>query len=128
MKILKHSILIILLLISVVSCNFSMPENKGKIVVTNQAENQTDKIIAVYAKSEDASDYVLYWNNEDGASYYEDAAFYIENGKYDVMIYVQKDNFFLNTESFQTGYKNPVEVKTDEYSFIYYDGNGIYQK
>ena len=27
-----------------------MPENKGKIVVTNQVENETDVIIAVYAK------------------------------------------------------------------------------
>ena len=34
-------------------------------------------------------------------------------------------NKLLYTE---TGYKNPVKVEEDEYSFVYYDGKGIYQK
>ena len=34
-------------------------------------------------------------------------------------------NKLLSTE---TGYKNPVKVEEDEYSFVYYDGKGIYQK
>ena len=34
-------------------------------------------------------------------------------------------NKLLYTE---IGYKNPVKVEEDEYSFIYYDGKGIYQK
>lgn len=108
-----------------------MPENKGKIVVTNQAENESDVIIAVYAKSEGENSYSLYWSSADGAGYLQDAYFYVECGNYDVRVYVRKQTaiFPYYTEAyFGTGYKNPVKVEEDEYSFIYYDGKGIYQK
>ena len=108
-----------------------MPDNKGKIVVTNQAENETDVIIAVYAKPEGLDSYSLYWSSADGAGYMQDAYFYIESGNYDVRVYVRKQTAFFPyyTETyFETGYKNPVKVEEDEYSFIYYDGKGIYQK
>lgn len=67
-----------------------MPDNKGKIVVTNQAENETDVIIAVYAKPENEDSYSLYWSNTEGAGYMQDAYFYIESGNYDLKVWVRK--------------------------------------
>ena len=57
----------------------------------------------------------------------QDAYFYIESGNYDLKVWGRKQSslFPFYTE---TGYKNPVKVEEDEYSFVYYDGKGIYQK
>ena len=49
MKKIFNVLLLVFVSILFYSCQTS-PENKGKIVVTNQAENETDVIIAVYAK------------------------------------------------------------------------------
>lgn len=108
-----------------------MPDNKGKIVVTNQAENETDVIIAVYAKPENENSYSLYWSNTEGAGYMQDAYFYIESGNYDLKVWVRKQTSlfpYYIEDYFKTGYKNPVKVEEDKYSFVYYDGKGIYQK
>lgn len=130
MKKIFNVLLLVFVSILFYSCQTS-PENKEKIVVTNQAENETDVIIAVYAKPEGLDSYSLYWSSADGAGYMQDAYFYIESGNYDVRVYVRKQTAFFPyyTETyFETGYKNPVKVEEDEYSFIYYDGKGIYQK
>ena len=104
-----------LLFLIFTSCE--MPDNKGKIVVTNQAENGTDVIIAVYAKPENEDSYSLYWSNTEGAGYMQDAYFYIESGNYDLKVWGRKQSslFPFYTE---TGYKNSVKVEEDEYSFI----------
>ena len=94
MKKIFNVLLLVFVSILFYSCQTS-PENKGKIVVTNQAENETDVIIAVYAKPEGLDSYSLYWSSADGAGYMQDAYFYIESGNYDVRVYVRKQTAFF---------------------------------
>lgn len=128
------TLLKILVFAVVVSFSFlgcEMPDDEGKIVVTNQTENETDVIIAVYAKFENEDSYTLRWSSSDGAGYMQDASFYVETGNYDVRVYVRQESSlfpYYKETYFETGYKNPVKVEEDEYSFIYYDGKGVYQK
>lgn len=107
-----------------------MDDGEGKIVVTNYSEEENDVITAVYAKLEDEDAYTLRWSSSDGAKSMEDASFYTDEGSYDVRVYVRKSSelfsYYYETY-FETGYKNPVKVEEDEFSFVNYDGNGIYQ-
>lgn len=128
-NVLKTFVFAVLASVSLLGCE--MPDDEGKIVVTNQAENETDVILAVYAKLENEDSYTLCWSSSDGAGYMQDASFYVETGNYDVRVYVRQESSlfpYYSETYFETGYKNPVKVEEDEYSFIYYDGKGIYQK
>lgn len=124
----KMSVLILPLIFLISACQ--VDDSEGKIVVTNYSEEENDVITAVYAKLENEDAYILRWSSSDGAKFLEDAAFYVEEGKYDVRVYVRKsaDLFPYYYETyFETGYKNPVKVEEDEFSFVNYDGKGIYQ-
>lgn len=124
----KMSVLILPLIFLISACQAD--DSEGKIVVTNYSEEENDVITAVYAKLENEDAYILRWSSSDGAKFLEDAAFYVEEGKYDVRVYVRKssDLFpYYYEKYFETGYKNPVKVDEDEFSFVNYDGKGIYQ-
>lgn len=124
----KLSVLILPLILLISACQVD-DSGEGYIVVTNYSEEENDVITAVYAKLEDEYAYTLRWSNSDGAKSMEDASFCADEGKYDVRVYVRKPSdilpYYYETY-FETGYKNPVKVKEGEFSFVNYDGKGIY--
>lgn len=104
-------------------------ENEGEIVVNNYSES-SDLITAIYAKPADEDSYTLRWSNSSGISYTQNACFTVEEGDYDLRVYVtKKTEYFPYTAyiKYETGYKNPVSVKENKSSYVTYDGKGIYQ-
>lgn len=109
------------------SCQ-TYPENEGKLTVTNLSENETDKIIAVYTRLYGTEDWILQWQNSEGKGIQEDAVMYLEENKYDVLVYVRREGFLYDeTLTFETGYKNPIEITENNYTIITFDGKGIYK-
>lgn len=109
------------------SCQ-SYPENKGKLTISNLSENENDKIIAVYARFYGTDDWNLQWQSSEGKGVQEDAVMYLTEDKYDVLIYVhRKNSFYYELLTFETGYKNPVEIIECSYTIVAFDGKGIYK-
>ena len=122
---LVFSLITVLLYSCQISPNY--PENKGKLTVSNLSENDNDKIIAVYTRVYETKDWILQWQNPEGKKVQEDAVMYLTEDKYDVLVYVRRDNFFYYTTlTFQTGYKSPVKVTENNFTIIAFDGKGIY--
>ena len=99
-------------------------DGQGKLVINNTVTD-TRYIAYVWCKLEDESGYTLYWRN---ASTSQSACnLYLDAGKYNVIIGVYNPELLINNyEEYQTGYKHPIEIKEGEYSFLCFDGNGIY--
>lgn len=109
------------------SCQ-SYPENKGKLTVSNLSENDNDKITAVYTRLYGTKDWILQWQSSEEKSVQEDAVMYLAEDKYDVIVYVRRENFcYYDLLIFETGYKNPVEITESNYTIIAFDGKGIYK-
>lgn len=109
------------------SCQ-SYPENKGKLTISNLSENENDKIIAVYTRFYGTDDWNLQWQSSEGKGVQEDAVMYLAENKYDVLIYVHRENsLYSDLLPFETGYKNPVEITESSYTIIAFDGKGIYE-
>lgn len=109
------------------SCQ-SYPENKGKLTISNLSENENDKIIAVYTRLYGTENWILQWQNSEGKGVQEDAVMYLAEDKYDVLIYVYREkSLYYELLSFETGYKNPVEIIETSYTLVAFDGKGIYE-
>lgn len=108
------------------SCQ-TYPENKGKLTVTNLSENESDRITAVYTRLYGTDDWILQWRNPEGKGVQEDTVMYLEEDKYDVRVYVRRENPFYHERPFETGYKSPVEITESDYTIVVFDGKGIYE-
>lgn len=127
MKKLSIYFLIALITILFYSCQ-SYPENKGKLTISNLSENENDKITAVYTRLYGSEDWILQWQSSEGKAVQEDAVMYLAEDKYDVLVYVRRQNsFYYDLLTFETGYKNPVEITESSYTIIAFDGKGIYE-
>lgn len=128
MKKLSTCFLIALITVLFYSCQ-SYPENKGKLTISNLSENENDKITAVYTKLYETEDWILQWQSSEEKSVQEDAVMYLAEDKYDVLVYVRREYSLFNCKvlSFETGYKNPVEITESNYTIIAFDGKGIYK-
>ena len=127
MKKLSTCILIALITVLFYSCQ-SYPENKGKLTISNLSENENDKIIAVYTRLYGTEDWILQWQSSEGKAVQEDAVMYLTEDKYNVLVYVRRQNsFYYDLLTFETGYKAPVEITESSYTIIAFDGNGIYK-
>lgn len=110
------------------SCQ-SYPENQGKLTVSNFSENENDKITAVYTRLYGTESWSLQWQSSEGKGVQEDAVMYLVQDKYDVLVYVCRKNspYYYELLTFETGYKNPVEITECNYTIIAFDGKGIYK-
>ena len=127
MKKLSTYFLIALITILFYSCQ-SYPENKGKLTISNLSENENDKITAVYTRLYGTENWILQWQSSEGKAVQEDAVMYLAEDKYDVLVYVRRQNsFYYDLLTFETGYKNPVEITESSYTIIAFDGKGIYE-
>lgn len=128
MKKSSHIFMITFITVLFYSCQ-SYPENKGKLTVSNFSENENDKITAVYTRLYGTESWILQWQSSEGKGVQEDAVMYLVQDKYDVLVYVCRENFFNYYEllTFETGYKNPVEITESNYTIIAFDGKGIYK-
>lgn len=127
MKKLSIYFLIALITILFYSCQ-SYPENKGKLTISNLSENENDKITAVYTRLYGSEDWILQWQSSEGKAVQEDAVMYLAEDKYDVLVYVRRQNsFYYDLLTFETSYKNPVEITESSYTIIAFDGKGIYE-
>lgn len=127
MKKLSTYFLIALISILFYSCQ-SYPENKGKLTISNLSENENDKITAVYTRLYGTEDWILQWQSSEGKAVQEDAVMYLAEDKYDVLVYVRRQNsFYYDLLTFETGYKNPIEITGSCYTIIAFDGKGIYE-
>ncbi len=109
------------------SCQ-AYPENKGKLTVSNLSENENDKITAVYTRLYETEDWILQWQNSAGKGVCEDAVMYLSENKYDVLVYVRRENdHYYVMLQFETGYKNPVKITENNYTIVAFDGKGIYK-
>lgn len=123
------NLLLVTFIISIFYSCQSYPENKGKLTVSNFSENKNDKITAVYTRLYGTADWILQWQNSEGKAVQEDAVMYLAEDKYDVLVYVRREYSLFNCKvlSFETGYKNPVEITESNYTIIAFDGKGIYK-
>lgn len=127
MKKLSTCILIAFITVLFYSCQ-SYPENKGKLTISNLSENENDKIIAVYTRLYGTEEWILQWQSSEGKAVQEDVVMYLTEDKYDVLVYVRRQNsFYYDLLTFETGYKAPVEITESSYTIIAFDGNGIYK-
>lgn len=127
MKKLSIYFLIALITILFYSCQ-SYPENKGKLTISNLSENENDKITAVYTRLYGSEDWILQWQSAEGKAVQEDAVMYLAEDTYDVLVYVRRQNsFYYDLLTFETSYKNPVEIIESSYTIIAFDGKGIYE-
>lgn len=127
MKKLSTCFLIALITILFYSCQ-SYPENKGKLTISNLSEIENDKITAVYTRLYGTENWILQWQSSEGKTVQEDAVMYLAEDKYDVLVYVCRQNsFYYDLLTFETGYKNPVEITESSYTIIAFDGKGIYE-
>lgn len=127
MKKLSTCFLIALITILFYSCQ-SYPENKGKLTISNLSEIENDKITAVYTRLYGTENWILQWQSSEGKTVQEDAVMYLAEDKYDVFVYVCRQNsFYYDLLTFETGYKNPVEITESSYTIIAFDGKGIYE-
>lgn len=127
MKKLSTCFLIALITILFYSCQ-SYPENKGKLTISNLSEIENDKITAVYTRLYGTENWILQWQSSEGKTVQEDAVMYLAEDKYDVLVYVCRQNsFYYDFLTFETGYKNPVEITESSYTIIAFDGKGIYE-
>lgn len=127
MKKLSTCFLIALITILFYSCQ-CYPENKGKLTISNLSEIENDKITAVYTRLYGIENWILQWQSSEGKTVQEDAVMYLAEDKYDVLVYVCRQNsFYYDLLTFETGYKNPVEITESSYTIIAFDGKGIYE-
>jgi len=127
MKKLSTCFLIALINILFYSCQ-SYPENKGKLTISNLSEIENDKITAVYTRLYGSEDWILQWQSSEGKAVQEDVVMYLSEDKYDVLVYVRRQNsFYYDLLPFETGYKAPVEITESSYTIIAFDGKGIYE-
>ena len=127
MKKIINLFLSVLITVLFYSCQ-AYPENEGKLTISNQSEYENDKITAVYTRLYGTDDWILQWQNPDGKGVQEDAVMYLDENKYDVLVYVRRNNpLYSEILTFQSGYKSPVEITESCYTIIAFDGKGIYQ-
>lgn len=126
MKKIINLFLIAFIIVLFYSCQ-SYPENKGKLTISNLSENENDKITAVYTRLYGTESWILQWQSSEGKGVQEDAIMYLAEDKYDILVYVRRENsFYYELLTFETGYKNPVEITESNYTIIAFDGKGIY--
>lgn len=109
-----------------VSCiGYTGEDGQGKLVINNDAGDGR-YISSVWIKEADSDGYTCCWRN---ASKSQTACnIYLDAGEYDVRIYVVMPGSLFDSQAYyETGYKNPVEIKDGEYAFLCFDGLGVYK-
>ena len=107
------------------SCTMSTP-GQGQLVIRNEGSGYT--VLSVWCRNADDADaagWTKIWSGTAGEG--EKAWADLPEGKYDVKIEVLKicPEFVYTT--YETGYKDPVSVCGQEYSFVTFDGRGVYK-
>lgn len=114
-----------LTLFFIISCQ-TYPDAKGKLIISNDSLSSSDSIVRVYTKIANSSDgWTLAWKDDNGKNKNESLSFFIPAGKYDTQIIVKNG---LSVKKYETGYKNPIEIKNASVSILSFDGKGIYCK
>ncbi|MDR2079494.1 MAG: hypothetical protein LBP74_07235, partial [Treponema sp.] len=103
------------------SCTFEPPENAGKLVIRNNADSAVTFITGVWTHMEGSLEWVPRWQGSKPSG--EAIALSLEPGTYDLKI---RAEYMLISQFFETAYKQPAVVKTDQTLFYIFDGGGIY--
>jgi len=112
------------LLFILVSCNWDIPDGKGKILVTNEISDVC-YIDKVWVRKRGTLEWKLEW--DDGDEYNNtDARVYIDPGEYAVRVRIK----YLNTVPVEyfSGIFNSLIVEEGETSYINFNGILLYQQ
>ena len=108
------------------SCGFNANENKGSLVIQNNAENENISITAVYVKEKESSGYQLVWSGEIKNN--ESEFILLEKGDYSVKIATVNSlyDLFSSINYYETGYNIYKTLNAYDFVNVVFDGNGIY--